>query len=227
LTPLHELQQTLAHALAIEDEFVHWGLHKDALWDPVVTGYISQEHPRLASSSPFSWPGPVHSYFDLYVAAVINTYRKTYLMLLDVVIRLLRRTVSDLDASTALDPNLNIDQAVPATSAATNAIATWTEKASGLVDDILASIPYHLANDLSAVGTITSSSTTSGLCTSTTSPPGVGRPVGGLLLLHPLYVLSSCTIVPPSVQMYVRMCLAWIGEHMGIGQATVMSKVCT
>jgi hypothetical protein len=170
----------------------------------------------------------VHSYFDLYVAAVINTYRKTYLMLIDVLVRLLPRAVPELNASTALDdPNLDIDQVASAAGAATNTIATWTEKATGLVHEILASIPYHLAKDLSAVGTM-SPSAPGGLRTSSTSTsaPGVGRPVGGLLLLHPLYVLSSCTIVPTSVQAYVLKCLAWIGEHMGIGQATVMSKVC-
>ncbi|KAL2847843.1 hypothetical protein BJY01DRAFT_163826 [Aspergillus pseudoustus] len=229
LTPLHDLQRTLAHALEIEDAFSHWDLHKDPLWEPAITGHISHEDPHRIPSSPFFWPGPVHSFFDLYVAAVLNTYRKTYLMLLDVVIRLLPRTAPGLDAKrdslTALDPNLSIDQVAPGSDAATNATATWGEKASGLVKDILASIPYHLAKDLSAVDM--SSSTTSGLRTSPTPAPGVGRPVGGLLLLHPLYVLSSCTIVPPSVQMYVRKCLAWIGEHMGIGQATVMSKVCT
>ncbi|KAL3482776.1 hypothetical protein BJX62DRAFT_231450 [Aspergillus germanicus] len=215
LTPPHQLQQTFAHALEIEDAFAYWNFHKDASWEPVVTGYISQEHPGRAPSSPFSWPGPVHSYFDLYVAAVINTYRKTYLMLLDVVIRLLPRTVLDLNTGAALEPNFNIDQVTPATGVATNAIVTWTKKASGLVDDILASIPYHLANDLSAWPShITNIST------------GRRPPMGGLLLFHPLYVLSSCTIVPPSVQMHVRKCLAWIGEHMGIGQATVMSKLC-
>ncbi|KAL4993637.1 hypothetical protein BDV10DRAFT_199430 [Aspergillus recurvatus] len=198
VTPLQDLQQTLAHALSIEQSFACWNSQKDASWEPRVVGHVSQEQAGQVTSSPFFLPGPVHSYFDLYVAAVMNTYRKTYLMLLDVLIRLLPRTISTTDTG-----------------------SRSKDKAGALVDDILASIPYHLANDISPEGT---TSPDSNGRHARAPEPGVGRAVGGLLLLHPFYVLSSCSIVPPPVQFYVRKRLAWIGKHMGIGQATIMSK---
>jgi hypothetical protein len=52
-----------------------------------------------------------------------------------------------------------------------------------------------------------------------------GRPVGGLLLMYTLYVLLTLPIVEPKLKVYIRDCLAWIGTHMGIGQATILSKV--
>jgi hypothetical protein len=96
-----------------------------------------------------------------------------------------------------------------------DAVPLWEQQSRVLIDDILASIPYHLANDPREYLDAIASGTT----------PLIGRPVGGLLLLHPLYVLASCSIVPDPIKDYVRRCLGWIGQYMGIGQARLMSKV--
>ncbi|KAL4802572.1 hypothetical protein BDV18DRAFT_163974 [Aspergillus unguis] len=191
-TSLDDLQQTFAQALVIKREFSRWDAHKDAAWAPRTVGSISETDAE-SSSCPYVTPGPIHSYYDVYVGAVMNTYRKTYLMLLDVLIRLAPRS--------ALEE--------------TKSPVAWVEQSSILINDMIASIPYHLAKDpkqylISIV--------------SRSGAPAVGRHVGGLLLLHPLYVLSTCSVVPASTQSYVRRCLAWIGEHMGIGQAKVMSQ---
>jgi hypothetical protein len=89
-------------------------------------------------------------------------------------------------------------------------------QAQALTDGIVASIPFHLARDpgeflhtvLSGVDSVIS----------------VGRPVGGLLLLHPLYVATRSSILPLALRNYLSECLEWIGQHMGIGQATLLSK---
>ncbi|KAL4819964.1 hypothetical protein BDW67DRAFT_154393 [Aspergillus spinulosporus] len=87
-----------------------------------------------------------------------------------------------------------------------------------LVGDIFASIPYHLTEDLGAF-----------LAHRETNPEiaNPGRPVGGLILLHPVYIASQLPVVPPEMQEYMRKCLAWIGKHMGIGQADLLAKVNT
>lgn len=46
-----------------------------------------------------------------------------------------------------------------------------------------------------------------------------GKPVGGLFLLHPLWVMTVSFVVSPEMQASARHCLAWIGTNMGIGQA--------
>ncbi|KIW60934.1 hypothetical protein, variant [Exophiala xenobiotica] len=59
------------------------------------------------------------------------------------------------------------------------------------------------------------------------SPHGVitpGKSVGGLLILHPLTVSSTLSVVSPEMQTHFRNCLAWIGDNMGIGQATLLAK---
>lgn len=49
------------------------------------------------------------------------------------------------------------------------------------------------------------------------------RIVGGLLLLHPLYVIARCTTVAGSDREYFVRTLRWIGSEMGISQATVLA----
>jgi hypothetical protein len=60
------------------------------------------------------------------------------------------------------------------------------------------------------------------------SSPGIitpGKSVGGLLILHPLTVSSTLSVVSLEMQTHFRNCLAWIGDNMGIGQATLLAKV--
>lgn len=193
-TTLHELQGTLGDALAIDIAFSHWSTNQDASWKPNIVGHITQKDAE-SSSCPFARAGAVHSYFDIYVAAVVNTYRKTYLMLLGILIRLTSRIKGTVQ---------------------TDAVTRWERQAHTLINDIIASIPYHLADNVHDYErTILWSN----------SSPRIGRAVGGLLLLHPLFVLATCSIVPSPIHAYVAKCLAWIGSIIGIGQATLMSKV--
>jgi hypothetical protein len=87
-----------------------------------------------------------------------------------------------------------------------------------LVGDIFASIPFHLTEDLGAFVA------KRGANPEIANP---GRPVGGLILLHPVYIASQLPVVPPDMQEYMRKCLAWIGKYMGIGQACLLAKVIT
>lgn len=89
------------------------------------------------------------------------------------------------------------------------------KKADKLTEEIAASIPYHLTDDLQVY--VQELQTGSGIMIP-------GRPVGGLLLLHPLYVAARLSIVSPQLRDYMSGCLAWIGKNMGIGQATLLSN---
>ncbi len=81
-------------------------------------------------------------------------------------------------------------------------------EATELVSALMASVPYHLTPSLLHTGE-------DRVC--------VGKAIGGLLLMHPLYVSCNLSIVPPNRRREMRKCLAWIGQQMGIGQATVFS----
>ncbi|UPK92701.1 hypothetical protein LCI18_003636 [Fusarium solani-melongenae] len=83
-----------------------------------------------------------------------------------------------------------------------------------LVAELKASIPYHLSRDLGMYVRRPDAETT---------PNTPQRIVGGLLLLHPLYVVARCTTVTVSDREYFVRILRWIGSEMGISQATVLA----
>ena len=82
--------------------------------------------------------------------------------------------------------------------------------------ELVASIPFHLAEDLQVFLQDESAAARK------IKP---GKSVGGLLLLHPLCIASKLSIVPPRLQDYTRECLEWIATNMGIGQASLLTKV--
>jgi hypothetical protein len=83
-------------------------------------------------------------------------------------------------------------------------------------EGIVSSIPYLLTADLPTFVENAAKG----------SPPIVpGQPIGGLLSMHTLFVLATLPMVEEEIRIYARDCLAWIGAHMGIGQAAVLSKV--
>lgn len=88
-------------------------------------------------------------------------------------------------------------------------------KALGLAEDIAASIPCHLTNDVrNYVRQIHDLLPTK----------FDGRPVGGLLILHPLWVVANSSIITRELQKHMREQLSWIGKNMGIGQATLLAN---
>lgn len=87
-----------------------------------------------------------------------------------------------------------------------------------LVEDIISSIPFHLVEDLQAFLRDMGKEKAA----ATMNP---GRSVGGLLLMHPIYVVSKLSIVPQQMREYMSGCLEWIAMCMGIGQASLFAKV--
>ncbi|PYI01580.1 putative C6 transcription factor [Aspergillus sclerotiicarbonarius CBS 121057] len=84
-----------------------------------------------------------------------------------------------------------------------------------LCKELLSSIPYHLTDclpdflrDMERVSEIQTP----------------GRAIGGLLLMHPIYVLCQLSIVPLEIREYLTRCLEWIGRNIGVGQASLLAK---
>ena len=86
-----------------------------------------------------------------------------------------------------------------------------------LVESIVSSIPFLLAEDLQVF-----LRNTNGCPKEITNP---GRSAGGLLLMHPLFVISRLPLASPRLRAYVKDCLEWITTRMGIGQASVLAQV--
>ena len=86
-----------------------------------------------------------------------------------------------------------------------------------ILGDLLASVPFHLVSNLTSFA-----EQVDGGLEPTIIP---GRSIGGLIIMHPLYVISHLSVVHPRIHAQMRDCLAWIGTHMGIGEATILSSV--
>ncbi|KAI1379335.1 hypothetical protein F4677DRAFT_408647 [Hypoxylon crocopeplum] len=185
-----ELLQLEENAIALEEDFVSWGDFYSATWLPAQAGEVLEATART-SGCAYCHSGPVHSYSDYYVAATWNTFRKSQLTHIDLLVRLARRLSHEA------------------------VILDLEKRARKLVADIVASIPYHLAYDLGEYLRLIETGAPS-------IPPN--RPIGGLLLLHPLYAAARCSVVPVASRMYLSECLSWIGQDMGIGQATQLAE---
>lgn len=92
------------------------------------------------------------------------------------------------------------------------------EVALGLVEDMVSSIPFHLEESLQVFLRDMDKE-------KKTAVVNPGRSVGGLLLMHPIYVASKLSIVPQQMREYLEDCLEWIATYMGIGQASLLAKV--
>jgi hypothetical protein len=208
-----EMQELRQLALAADQEFAEWraGIVDD--WKPRMIGKIDECQKRAWSPSTSGrWPGNVDSYFDrkdyrvlyaeqtnrrsvVYVAVVLNTYRKNHLMALNVIV--------------TCSKGLGID----------DDIRRRAEKdARRLAAEIIASIPYYLTGDSHTLQTYVQETQTG------KEPILSGRPVGGLLLMHPLYISACLHVVPLAQRAHMSGCLAWIGKNMGIGQASILAN---
>lgn len=187
-----DIYQLKNEATALDRSFAKWQEGQVEDFRPSIVGHVKQGQAGSNLRVGY-WPGRVDTYFDLYVAGVWNISRTARLLLINLMLEL-SNTFND-------NQTHNREQ----------------QYALRLVEDIIASIPYHLTEDLQAF--LRDMGNNSGAAINP------GRPVGGLLLMHPIYVASTISIVPEQMREYMRECLAWMGTCMGVGQASVFAKV--
>ena len=191
MTPSNDHISILNDALQLEEELDRWEKCQSEELKASTIGSA----PRRTSSIEYAagyWPGNVDTYFDPYVAIIWNSYRAARLYLFDLISGLV---------STREDPKVN---------------GPYNPDLDHLLEDVLASIPYHLTENLHQFIKNVE------IDTSISIP---GKTASGLLLMHPLHVISTLPIVDVKIQTYLKRCLFWIGDHMGVGQATLMAKV--
>ena len=202
-TKSDDLHQLKNKAIALDQDFAKWQEAQVRDFNPWTVGHVSQVQGGSKPGVGY-WPGRVDSYFDLYVAGVWNTSRIARVLLINVILKL-SRILNDKQNHTREH-----------------------QDALQLVEDIVSSIPFHLAEDLPSflhrleqfeVGKAEMGKESAAAILSP------GRPVGGLLLMHPLYVASKLSIVPQQMREYMKDCLEWIAKHMGIGQASLFARV--
>jgi hypothetical protein len=92
----------------------------------------------------------------------------------------------------------------------------YIHNARSIAQEIASSIPYHLTDNLYTF------LDEFGTSTEIRDP---GKSLGGLLLIHPLYVASHTPILSEDMREYMHRCVEWIGSNMGLGQASLLAKV--
>ncbi|KAF4969055.1 hypothetical protein FZEAL_10305 [Fusarium zealandicum] len=164
--PLNSLLESRGEVLALHRRFSHWVDSRCPEIRPITVAHIKQ----TGSESDMvvgCRPGRVDTYFDLYVAGIWDIVRTAQLLIVDMVVR--------------LSGSLHQDGPLDCTGAA-----------NAVLEDVVASIPYHLTDDLHAF--LYHSETDKWI-----NDPG--RVLGGLLLMHPLYTLSQLSIVSEEMSM--------------------------
>ncbi|KAB5560063.1 hypothetical protein GE09DRAFT_962485 [Coniochaeta sp. 2T2.1] len=173
--------------LALDRRFAAWQATRPREFMPTEVGKMG--HRDRARPTVGYWPGNIDTYFDLSVAGLWNIFRATRLQLLSQIIQ--------LSEGLGEDPSVHVHAAICA------------------VDSMVASIPYHLTEDLHNFVSESASNT---------EIRTAGPFLGGLLLLHPLYYTLRMPFLSAEMRGYLRDCILWIGTRMGIGQATVLAE---
>lgn len=176
--------------MTLFSKFSEWQDTRTFDFRPTTAGRV---RPRDDTESPPAgyWPGNIDTYFDLYVAGIWNIFRTAHLLLIEIITRL----------SEQLEDTRRSE---------------YLAEAQPIFQDIAASVPYHLVDDLPAF--------ISGM-SERTDITDTGKHLGGLLLMHPLYVVSKMRCLSVAQRRYARDCLLWIGSNMGVGQAIVLATV--
>lgn len=180
----HHILRSDCEALKIR--FIKWTKSQAAEVRQTTVTTLTQE--KEASIIPVGcWPGPVYTYPDFYIAGIWNISRAAQLLLI-----MLMSKVADNVADTD----------------------SLSDAASAIVNDTMASIPYHLTENLYDF--------VNGPKTGIEEP---GRTLGGLLIMHPLYVASRVPSIPGATRDYLQRCLMWISSNMGIRHADRLAQV--
>ena len=189
LKRLEDYHVLRADCAALQRHFGIWADGQAPEARPIAVASLGR-HNKTSSASVGCWPSRVDTYSDLYIAGVWNIARVARLLLFALTLR-----ISDGLGETGAHMRM---------MCSTNAI----------VEDILASVPYHLAENLYEF----LDSPTDGI----TEP---GKTLGGLLIMYPLYLTSTVPFVGEPIKSYLRDSLSWIGSNMGIGHAERLAKV--
>ncbi|KFY39722.1 hypothetical protein V495_05760 [Pseudogymnoascus sp. VKM F-4514 (FW-929)] len=117
---MDELRKLRDNVVLLDKECCKWVADQTGEWMPMTIGSITVEQ-VCASKATNCWPGPVNTYFDLYVASIWNTYRKIHLMVLDIIFKCSERL-----GAACLQSKLD---------------------AQRIAEAIAASVPFHLMED--------------------------------------------------------------------------------
>lgn len=158
--------------------------------------------------------GKFDVYCDVWVSSIWSTYRIMRLFLQAIVLRCIAWLCESTVACSNLEDHLPDPALLPAL---TNARTVLRK----MVDEICASVPYHIGFDTNA------EHPTHLLSTSYLSPPEFAnnhapKALGGFFLVWPLLVARSVTIIPQEQKIWLKGRMMHVANNFGIHLLGVM-----
>ena len=209
-----EIVELMYEAQRVDREIAAWIFKIPDDWKYTIVGIIKGiENPATVQY----YPGPMHSYFDLWTANIWNNYRSYRIFCQMIILNCLERLIPSWE--------------ITSTSEYCSTIATL----QALVNDVCSSVPFHLGFPNSAyhekVSSVPNHDQTLSIddlelprhrpdpsirCQNVTS-------MGGFFLTWQLFVAFNVVAIPEAQRLWLNSRLRYIGNTCGINQAIVVA----
>ena len=191
----------LRKAESLEKSYVDWQESMPPSWQYKTVSWVDIRGGDIASS--FHHPGRVDSYGELWMVYTYNTARASRLFVWTTILRCV---------AWLADPK---DYRI------TPEYATAARVCSGLIEDIVASVPsYFGSNGFSDIYLADRSNYACG-SNEKTSPKGLS----GVFSMWPLFSAATSDFATPSQRVFLKGRLKYIADTLGINQAAVLFHV--
>ncbi|KAK8227515.1 hypothetical protein HDK77DRAFT_448540 [Phyllosticta capitalensis] len=187
-----EARTLVEAAKKVDKELESWLPWLPDSWLPRTVAVVHDLGPDVLQAE--RWLGPVHVYPDVYAAHVINDYR---------ICRITTQSVA-LAAWSVVSPDLSDPEAIAGTRQARFITQT-------LVDEVSASVPFHLEYELQQ-----------STC-ETGQDRDASRSLGGFLLVWHVFVCANVESISPLQRSWLQGRLSFVGRCMGVTQAQVLA----
>ncbi|PVH88677.1 hypothetical protein DL98DRAFT_508575 [Cadophora sp. DSE1049] len=195
---IEKVLKLLRRAEALDKQYIEWIQALPPAWQINTVAWIDGEVPDLPNS--VIHPGRIDTYGELWMAYKYNIVRGCRLFIYTTILRCVAWLGDNGDYR--LTPEY----------------ATATQICRGLIEDIVASVPYFFGWNR---GKDPSMSDRSNFACGEHDPTRV-KPLAGIFSMWPIFAAASSDFASPSQRIFLRGRLKHIADMMGINQALIM-----
>ncbi|KAK0109827.1 hypothetical protein ONS95_002498 [Cadophora gregata] len=195
---IEKVLKLLQRAEALDKQYIDWIQSLPPAWQINTVAFIDGEVPDLPNS--VIHPGRVDAYGEMWMAYKYNIVRGCRLFIYTTILRCVAWLGDNSDYR--LTPEY----------------ATATQICRGLIEDIVASVPYFFGWNR---GKNPSMADRSNFACGEHDPTRV-KPLAGIFSMWPIFAAASSDFASPSQRIFLRGRLKHIADMMGINQALIM-----
>jgi hypothetical protein len=201
-----KILELLRRAQELEQGYLDWIDNHTEMWHYKTIAWVDAILGSDLSSSEV-YPGRVDMYSDLNIAGMWNNVRVARLFLAGIVIRCAAWIVSPIDYRT------------------TPEYASASRLGTEMINDMIASIPFHLGwSDGQGRDNFRTGGMSGFACGEDHN--SAGKALGAYFLAWPLFTINCSDFTTDAQRRWVIGRLKYMSEIMGLNQASVLSHVC-